>query len=163
MHSSNYSHEYFMSLALAQAQTARDLDEIPVGAVITYENQVIATGFNQTILKHDPSAHAEMVALRRAGQALGNYRLIDCNLYVTLEPCAMCAMALIHARIKNLYFGAFDNKTGACGSAFDFIYNRKHNHQIYVHGGILQKSCSLILSEFFFTKRMEKKRKRLNF
>lgn len=152
-------HDYYMELALAQAQEARKLDEIPVGAVIVYNKEVIATGFNQTITGCDPSAHAEIVALRKAAKYLGNYRLNDTSIYVTLEPCCMCAMALIHARVANLYFGAFDYKTGACFSCFDLIFNKKHNHRIFVQGGIKQKECSYLLSDFFASKRALKRQK----
>ena len=153
------NHEYYMELALAQAKHAWDLDEIPVGAVVVYEQQIIGCGYNQTISTNDPSAHAEIVAMRAAARHLNNYRLTNCSLYVTLEPCCMCAMALIHARIKNLYFGAFDYKTGACFSCFDLIFNKKHNHKIYVQGGIKQKECAQLLSDFFIYKRMLKKTK----
>ena len=148
----------FMALALEQAKIAQSINEIPVGCVIVDEqNQVISTGYNQTITTHDPTAHAEMVALRKAGLVLENYRLVNLRLYVTLEPCSMCASAMIHARIKKVYFGAYDYKTGACGSALDFLNEPCHNHHVESQGGILQEPCSAILSNFFTRRRLEKK------
>lgn len=151
-------HEYYMSLAFKEALKAKAIGEIPVGAVIVDpKGEVIATGYNQTISSNDPSAHAEIVALRALGKAVSNYRFPDYSIYVTLEPCCMCAMALIHSRLKNLYFGAYDLKTGACGSAFNLISNPKHNHEIKVEGGILRDECSMLLSKFFKERRKAKK------
>ena len=124
------NHQYWMEKALQLADQAAEIGEVPVGAVVVYQNEMIGTGWNQPISQHDPSAHAEIIALRTAAQTLGNYRLIDCTLYVTLEPCTMCAGAMIHARIKQLVFGAADNKTGAAGSVFDVVQDGRYNHQI---------------------------------
>ncbi|MGN0916330.1 MAG: tRNA adenosine(34) deaminase TadA [Succinivibrio sp.] len=156
-----------MKKAIDQAKKAWSIGEVPVGAVIAdSEGRIISRGYNQTITKNDPTAHAEVVALRKAGKKLGNYRLLDLNIFVTLEPCVMCSMALIHARIKGLYFGAYDLKTGACGSVFNTITDERHNHRIEVEGGILKDECSNILSEFFRQRRaahkQEKSLKRLN-
>ena len=146
--------EHFMQLAIEQAKIAYDLGEVPVGCIITDEdNNIIATGYNQTILSSDPSAHAEIVALRKAGKLLSNYRLINLNLYVTLEPCCMCSGAMIHSRISNLIYGAHDLKTGACGSVFNIITDPRHNHKVNVRGGILSDECSKILSDFFKERR----------
>lgn len=151
------SDEYYMRLALAQASLAESLGEVPVGAVLvdTLKDRVISVGCNRTISNHDPCAHAEILCLKEAGKVLSNYRLLDLTLYVTLEPCAMCAMALIHARIKKLVFGASDLKTGACGSVFSLISDPRHNHRLEVQGGVLQDECSLMLSNFFKRRRLE--------
>lgn len=147
-------HRYYMSKAFEQALKAKALGEIPVGSVIVNsEGDIVASGYNRTISSNDPTAHAEIVALRSLGEKVLNYRFPDYSIYVTLEPCCMCAMALIHARVKNLYFGAYDLKTGACGSAFNFIMDRKHNHRINVEGGILKDECSNLLSAFFRERR----------
>lgn len=148
---------HFMRLAIAQAKLAEQHNEIPVGAVIVHNNEVIAEGFNQSIMLNDPSAHAEMVAIRAAGQTLKNYRMLDCTLYVTLEPCLMCSGLLIHSRIKRLVYASQDYKTGAAGSAFSLINHEKHNHQIAVAGGLLAGECSAMLSAFFKRRRNEKK------
>ena len=142
-----------MQKALGLAHKAEQQDEVPVGAVIVKDNELIAEGWNHPIQSHDPSAHAEMMAIRNAGQALNNYRLTDTTLYVTLEPCPMCVGAMIHARVKRLVFGAFDPKTGAAGSVFDLIYSEKHNHQIKVIGGVLEEDCRTQLQSFFKRKR----------
>jgi tRNA(adenine34) deaminase len=143
----------FMALALAQACVARDAGEVPVGAVLVREGQVIAVGSNAPIGHHDPTAHAEIVALRAAALALGNYRLDDCSLYVTLEPCAMCVGAMLHARLQRVVFGAADPKTGAAGSVLDLFSNPQLNHQTQVQGGVLADECSALLQEFFKVKR----------
>lgn len=143
-----------MARAIELAQKAKALGEVPVGALVTDSTGcIIAEGFNQTITTHDPVAHAEVIALRAAGLVTENYRMPGFSLYVTLEPCCMCAMAMIHARISNLYFGAYDQKTGACGSAFSLIDSPKHNHRITVVGGILEQECSQMLSDFFKERR----------
>ncbi|MCC7097851.1 MAG: tRNA adenosine(34) deaminase TadA [Thermomonas sp.] len=149
------SEEQWMRHALALAERARDEDdEIPVGAlVVDADGKVIGEGWNRNITDHDPSAHAEIVALRRAGQAVGNHRLIGCTLYVTLEPCAMCAMAMVHARIVRVVFGAFDPKTGAAGSVFDLLTDPRHNHRLEVTGGVLADACGALLSGYFRGKR----------
>ncbi len=122
--SEQYSDEYWMKKALAYANEAGNINEIPVGAVLVKDNQLIAYGYNRSITDNDPSAHAEMMAIREAGKALNNYRLIDCTLYVTLEPCSMCAGLLVHSRIKRLVFGAKDAKTGSAGSIMNLLQNR---------------------------------------
>jgi len=143
----------YMSEALKEARKAFDADEVPVGAVVVYEGRVIARGHNQTELLKDPTAHAEMLALTAATNFLKSKWLNDVSLYVTIEPCSMCAGALVLARIKNLYFGAKDPKTGACGSVFNIIQSDKLNHRINVKGDILAEDCGLLLSEFFKKKR----------
>lgn len=147
--------EYWMQRALEQAQKAAAVDEVPVGAVIVKDNQLIAEGWNHPIQLHDPSAHAEMVALRQAGNVLNNYRLLDTTLYVTLEPCVMCVGAMIHARIKRVVYGARDPKTGAAGSVFDLLLSEKHNHKIDVTGGVLEAECREVLQRFFKIKRQK--------
>jgi tRNA(adenine34) deaminase len=142
-----------MSLAQAAAEQARAAGEVPVGAVIVRGDEVIASGFNHPISGHDPSAHAEMAALRAAAQKLGNYRLPGCELYVTLEPCLMCAGAIMHARIARVVFGARDPKTGACGSVIDAFANTQLNHHASVVGGVLEAECGAALSAFFADRR----------
>lgn len=149
--------QYFMQQAFKLAQKAEEYNEIPVGAVVVYEGKIIGEGFNQSILLNDPSAHAEMLAIRQAGKYLNNYRLLDCTLYVTLEPCPMCAGLLVHSRIKRLVYASSDLKTGAAGSTFNLVCNEQLNHQIAVTGGILQAECSQLLSSFFKRRRNEKK------
>jgi tRNA(adenine34) deaminase len=145
--------EQAMRIALAQAQSARLVGEVPVGAVILRAGEVIAAGFNRPITTHDPTAHAEIVALRLAAQALRNYRLPECELFVTLEPCAMCAMALMHARFKRVVFGAFDPKTGAAGSVVNLFAQAQLNHQTQVQGGVLAQDCGRLLQDFFRERR----------
>ena len=142
-----------MRLAIDQAHNAATVGEVPVGAVIVRDGKVIATGYNQPIGSHDPTAHAEIRALRAAAEQAGNYRLADCSLYVTLEPCAMCCGAMIHARIQGLYFGAPDPKTGACGSVVDLMADRRLNHHTQVHGGLLADDCGRLLRDFFAQRR----------
>lgn len=145
----------FMQRAMAQAKAAEAIDEVPVGAVLVgADGAVLAEGHNLTISNSDPSAHAEMQVLREAGRKLGNYRLLDTTLYVTLEPCAMCAMALVHARVKRLVFAASDPKTGACGSVFDLLADARHNHKVVVEGGLLGEQASAMLSGYFKAKRL---------
>lgn len=143
----------FMRAALDEAQLAFNQNEIPVGAVVVVGGEIIARGSNRSITDHDPSAHAEVVALRAAGAATGNYRLVDATLYVTLEPCTMCVGALIQARIRRLVFGAYDDKAGAAGSVLDLVGERKLNHRFEVNGGLLQDECGGLLSDFFSSKR----------
>jgi len=154
----------FMQRAYELAQQAGKINEIPVGAVVVANGQIIGEGFNQSITNNDPSAHAEMLAIKAAGQTLQNYRMLDCTLYVTLEPCPMCAGLLVHSRIKRLVFAASDLKTGAAGSAFNLVEHEKHNHSIEVSQGIMAEECSNLLSAFFKRRRTEikenKKKKR---
>lgn len=145
--------ETFMRLAIDQAHNAWALGEVPVGAVIVKDGQVIATGFNQPIGNADPTAHAEIQALRAAAELLGNYRLNHCQLYVTLEPCAMCAGAMQHARIERVIFGAVDPKTGACGSVVDLFAEPKLNHHTRVRRGVLAADCGGLLTRFFAERR----------
>lgn len=143
-----------MQLALELARTAGSCDEVPVGAVVVDPaGQVIGRGHNQPIGRHDPTAHAEIVALREAAQALGNYRLPGCTLYVTLEPCVMCVGAMLHARIARVVFGARDPKTGACGSVVDLFAESRLNHHAEVVGGVLAEECGGLLSSFFAARR----------
>ncbi|WP_114970381.1 tRNA adenosine(34) deaminase TadA [Rhodoferax ferrireducens] len=144
---------HFMALALAQAHVAMAAGEVPVGAVMVCEGQVIAVGSNAPLGRHDPTAHAEIVALRAAALVLGNYRLTDCELFVTLEPCAMCVGAMLHARLKRLVFGASDPKTGAAGSVLDLFSNPRLNHHTLVQGGVMAVECSVLLQNFFKQKR----------
>jgi tRNA(adenine34) deaminase len=143
----------FMALAQQAADEARRAGEVPVGAVIVLGDEVIATGFNHPICGHDPSAHAEMAALRDAAQKLRNYRLPGCELYVTLEPCLMCAGAIMHARISRVVYGAADPKTGACGSVVDAFANPQLNHHTTVQGGVLAAECGHALKNFFAERR----------
>jgi len=143
-----------MAQALACARDAESAGEVPVGAVIAdATGAVLARAANAPIARHDPTAHAEMLALRAAGRALGNYRLPGCVLYVTLEPCAMCVGALVHARIARIVYGAPDPKTGACGSVFDLAATPKMNHRIEVLGGVLAEECGAVLKQFFAARR----------
>ena len=142
-----------MQLALEQAQHAWDLGEVPVGAVVVKDGQVIATGYNQPIGKHDPTAHAEIVALRQAAEVLGNYRLPGCELYVTLEPCVMCSGAMMHARLAKVVYGATDPKTGACGSVINLFQQEQLNHHTEIEGGVMAEECGAMLRNFFAARR----------
>ncbi|WP_250153627.1 tRNA adenosine(34) deaminase TadA [Cedecea lapagei] len=146
-----------MRHALTLAQRAWDEGEVPVGAVLVHNNQVIGEGWNRPIGRHDPTAHAEIMALRQGGLVLQNYRLLDSTLYVTLEPCVMCAGAMVHSRIGHLVFGARDAKTGAIGSLMDVLGHPGMNHQVQVSEGVLATECSAMLSDFFRARRLEKK------
>ena len=143
----------FMRLALEQARAAQTAGEVPVGALVVKDGEVIGTGYNSPISRHDPAAHAEILALRDAARRLGNYRLPDCELYVTLEPCAMCVGAMLHARIAHLVYGAADPKTGACGSVIDLFAEDRLNHHATVMSGVMEEECAALLREFFAAKR----------
>lgn len=143
----------WMTLALELAKKAEALGEVPVGAVLVLDNQLIAQGFNHPIALHDPTAHAEIQALRQGANHIQNYRLLNTTLYVTLEPCVMCMGAMIHARVHRLVFAAFDPKTGAAGSVFDLAKENKFNHQVEVTTGVLAEPCGQLLKNFFLSKR----------
>jgi tRNA(adenine34) deaminase len=142
-----------MQAALQLAQHAVTQEEVPVGAVVIRDGNIIGKGWNQPIVRNDPCAHAEIMALRAAANSLHNYRLPNTTLYVTLEPCMMCVGAIVHARVKRVVFGAYDPKTGAAGSAFDLLADKRHNHTIEITGGILEQDCAAILQEFFRMRR----------
>ena len=144
----------FMSEALTLATSARQAGEVPVGAIVVCDGQIIGRGHNAPISSHDPSAHAEIQALRAAALALGNYRLTGCTLYVTLEPCAMCAGAIQHARIAQVVFGAADPKTGACGSVVNLFVEPLLNHHTRIEGGVLAQECGELLTKFFRERRV---------
>ncbi len=143
----------FMQMAIALAKKAAEQGEVPVGAVMVKDGQIIGTGSNAPIDRQDPTAHAEIIAMREAAQRIGNYRLIDCTLYVTLEPCAMCTGAMQHARITRIVYGASDAKTGACGSVVNLMAETKLNHHTVVEGGLLAHDCGQLLSTFFKARR----------
>jgi tRNA(adenine34) deaminase len=143
----------FMQLALDQARLAWAVGEVPVGAVVVKDGEVIAAGYNQPIGRHDPTAHAEIVALRAAAEKIGNYRLPGCELYVTLEPCAMCSGAMMHARLSRVVYAAVDPKTGACGSVLDLFKEEQLNHHTEVVGGVLAEESSTMLKAFFAERR----------
>jgi len=145
--------ETFMREALALARRAEAVGEVPVGAVVVRDGVVMARGHNAPVSCSDPTAHAEIMALRGAATVLGNYRLVDCTLYVTLEPCAMCAGAIMQARIARVVFGALDPKTGACGSVMNLFSERRLNHHTVVTAGIMADECGALLSGFFLARR----------
>ncbi len=149
----------YMQLALAEASLAAQSGEVPVGAVVVLDGTVIATGRNAPIQAHDPTAHAEITALRAAAKVLGNYRLPECELYVTLEPCAMCSGAMLHARLKRVVFGAPDPKTGAAGSVINLFNQPQLNHQTALQGGVLADEAGTLLKDFFSQRRLEKRAK----
>ena len=163
-HVANAADEGAMRLALDQARNAWLIGEVPVGAVIVRRSaegiQVVATGYNRPITEHDPTAHAEIVALRHAAQLMANYRLPECELYVTLEPCAMCAMALLHARFKRVVFGARDPKTGAAGSVVDLFAEPRLNHHTRIEAGVLADECGGVLRDFFAERREQYRQRR---
>ncbi len=146
----------FMQRALIQAVQASKIQEVPVGAVIVKNNKIIAEAHNLLIKNSDPTNHAEIIAIKDAAKKIGNYRLVDCDIFVTLEPCTMCIGAIFNARINNLFFGAYDKKTGACESRLSLASNKDINHHCKVQGGILEEESKRILQEFFKTKRQKK-------
>ena len=145
--------EAWMALAIEQAKLAEKIEEVPVGAVLVQDNQLIASAHNQPISNNDPTAHAEIQLLRAAGKQLNNYRFPDTTLYVTLEPCTMCLGAMIHARVSRIVFGAYDQKTGVCGSCQDLSTSKCFNHSIETEGGILADECKQLLQKFFKKRR----------
>lgn len=151
------NHEFWMRHALTLAQRAQDEGEVPVGAVLVLDNKPIGEGWNRPIGRHDPTAHAEIMALRQGGQVMQNYRLLEATLYVTLEPCVMCAGAMVHSRIGRLVYGADDLKTGAAGSLLDVLRHPGMNHQVAIESGVLADACSAMLSDFFRLRRVQQK------
>ncbi|HYM34391.1 MAG TPA: tRNA adenosine(34) deaminase TadA [Steroidobacteraceae bacterium] len=147
------NHHAFMTRALELARQAQAASEVPVGAVVVKDGAIIAEGFNQPIKGNDPTAHAEIIAMRGAAEKLGSYRLLDATLYVTLEPCAMCAGAMVHARVKQLVFGAMDPRAGAVGSIFNIAQHAALNHRIEVVSGVLAEECGVLLKNFFAARR----------
>lgn len=145
--------ELWMEEALRCAQRALEAGEVPVGAVVVRQGRIVGRGWNRNIADHDPTAHAEIAALREAGASLGNHRLVDCDLFVTIEPCAMCAGAMVHARIKRLVYGADDPKAGAVQSVMRVLSQPQLNHQVEVRGGVLAGRCAEVLQEFFRNRR----------
>ena len=143
----------WMRHALELARRAETEEEVPVGAVLVRDGELLGAGWNRTITLNDPTAHAEILALREAGRRCGNYRLPGCVLYVTLEPCCMCVGAIVHARLARVVFGAVDPKTGAAGGRFDLLADARHNHRVEVSGGCLGDECGRVLQEFFRTRR----------
>ena len=149
----------FMQRALELARQGELQGEVPVGAVLVYDGEIIGEAFNSPIERHDPSAHAEILAIRQAAQKMQNYRLPKTTLYVTLEPCSMCAGALVHSRIERLVFAASDNKTGACGSVFNVISSNQKTHRVQCEQGLLEQQSSQLISNFFKRRRVEHKNK----
>ncbi len=157
---SNQSKEYYMKKALKEAQKAYDKLEIPVGAVIVKDGKIIARAYNQKETKTDTTKHAEILAIQKASKKIEAWRLVDCEMYVTLEPCSMCAGAIINSRIKKVYIGAMDEKTGAVGSVFNLFEDYKFNHKVESETGILKEECENILKNFFKELRKMKKRRK---
>lgn len=151
----------YMQQAISQARNAWTLGEVPVGAVVVKDGEIVATGFNQPIGTHDPTAHAEIMALRAAAVVLGNYRLPGCELFVTLEPCAMCAGAMMHARLKRVVYGAPDLKTGVCGSVLNLFDVDRLNHHTEVVGGVAAEDCVALLKEFFAERRAASRERKI--
>jgi tRNA(adenine34) deaminase len=147
--------ECFMKYAIDQANIAEENGDVPIGAVIVYQNQIIAKACNQRELLNDPTAHAEIIALTQAAEYVGSWRLEGCTIYVSLEPCCMCAGALVLARIERLVYGCVDPKTGAAGSLYNIVQDERLNHRLEVTSGILSEQCSLVLQDFFRRRRME--------
>lgn len=152
-----YNDDYWMRQALTLALRAQEEGEVPVGALLVLDNQVIGEGWNRPIGRHDPTAHAEIMALRQGGAVLQNYRLLNATLYVTLEPCVMCAGAMVHGRIRRLVYGASDEKTGAAGSLVDILRHPGMNHQVDITAGVLAEECAATLSNFFRQRREQQK------
>ena len=148
---------YWIRYVMQLAERAEQAGEVPVGAVLVLDNKVIGEGWNLSISQHDPCAHAEIMAIRQAGERIGNYRLLGTTLYVTLEPCVMCTGAMIHSRIARVVYGASDLKTGAAGSVFDVLSDPRHNHVVEITSGVESEACSQQLSDFFRRRRAEKK------
>ncbi len=148
--------EKYMTYAYELAQKAYKKDEVPVGAVIVYNNKIIATGYNKRQKTQDATNHAEVIAIKKACKKLKTFRLNDCTIYVTLEPCVMCAGAIINARIGKVVFGAYDKKFGCCGSLYNLLGDKKFNHHPEVVGGVMEQECSKILTDFFESKRIDK-------
>lgn len=148
-----FTDEYWMEKALTLARKAASNEEVPVGAVLVTNNEIIGEGWNQPISANDPTAHAEIVAMREASRKLKNYRLTGVTLYVTLEPCTMCVGAMIHARIERLVFGAYEPKTGAVTSVFNIIQSPEYNHRVEFQGGVLENECASLLKDFFQSRR----------
>lgn len=148
--------EEWMQQALQLAKKSEGRGEVPVGAIIVYQNEIIGKGWNQPILLHDPTAHAEIIALREAGRKMHNYRLLESTMYVTLEPCAMCAGAIVQARISRLVYAVEDKKTGACGSVFNIVQTEELNHSVEITKGILERECQTLIKNFFKEKRLKK-------
>ena len=147
------NHQYWMQKALILAEKAQSIGEVPVGAIVVKDNQIIGQGYNQPILNHDPSAHAEIIALRAAGQSVQNYRIIDTTIYVTLEPCAMCAMAMVHARVKTIVYATSEPRTGAGGSLYQLLQHSGHNHHIDIINDVCKEKSSAMLKDFFKARR----------
>ncbi len=150
-----------MMMALEEAKKARDIGEVPIGAVVVRNGEVVGRGYNKTETAKDPTMHAEMEAIREAAKTLGGWRLVGCDMYVTCEPCSMCAGAIVWSRIENLYIGTMDPKAGACGSVFNIVQETKLNHNVNIEMGILQEECSRILKEFFKDLRKRTKEQKL--
>lgn len=156
------SPEYFMSLALREAQCARQEGEVPIGAVAVYDGQIIGRGYNRREMTKDATGHAEMQAIRQANQNLGRWRLYDVDVYVTLEPCPMCSGAMINARIRHCYFGAYDPKAGTAGSLMNLLADERFNHQVPTTGGVLLEDASQLLKQFFADLRRKKTNQKRN-
>lgn len=148
----------YMRAALEQAQRAAQAGEVPVGAVVVKDGEIVGRGFNAPITRHDPSAHAEMMAMRDAARRIGNYRLVGCELFVTLEPCVMCVGAMFHARIARVVYGAKEPKTGAAGSVFNLFTEPRLNHHARIEGGVLAEECGRVMSDFFAARRVQQKK-----
>lgn len=151
-----YNHDYFMSHAIKEAQKAYDFGEVPVGAILVLDNKIIGKGYNQVEQLKDPTAHAEMIAISAGANHLDSKRLVNCTLYVTLEPCPMCAGAIIHSRIGQLVFGAFDEKWGCCSTIYNLLEDKRFNHQVKLISGIKEKESEALLKSFFNNLRNQK-------